>query len=279
MGGLGNQLFQFAAGRRLASRHGSELVLDLGWFRYEAGRFGTPRRYELKGLGVEARTKVLHPRTVAALDLERRRRVSRRRLTLIRQREGDYGVDERVLSADDDVLLIGYWQSETYFADTADAIRAELQISRAPSVVDAQLAGRPKGNAVAVHVRRGDYVSNPTTREFHGVLDRDYYRRALEFVSKRVDDPVFVAFSDEPEWVRRELASELPLNVVSTGDALEDLRSMSRCLHHVTANSSFGWWGAWLGERDGSVICAPQRWFADEQADTGSIVPERWQRL
>lgn len=280
MGGLGNQLFQFAAGRRLASLHRSELVLDLGWFRHEAGGMVTPRRYELDGFELIARSTAIRPRAVEALEAGRRRRFSRLGLEVIRQREGDLAVDERVLNAPDDVLLIGYWQSETYFADVSDAVRDELCIRTAPSksyAIFDRIIG--SSSAVAVHVRRGDYASIPQSQAFHGVLDRDYYRRALAHVAERVPDPVFVAFSDDPDWVERELASELHLTVVSGGDALQELRLMSRCKHYVIANSSFSWWGAWLGEQEESIVVAPQRWFTDACADTRDIVPERWQRL
>jgi len=280
MGGLGNQLFQFATGRRLARRHGSELMLDLGWFRYEGKEFGTPRSYQLGGFELSARAAELPPRFVQAFEAGRRPRFSSLKLDVIRQREGDHAVDARVLNASDDVLLIGYWQSEAYFTDVADTVKAELRLDTAFSeeyVRFGPVVDRP--SAVAVHVRRGDYVSMPTTREFHGVLERDYYRRALAHVAERVADPVFVAFSDEPDWVQGELAGELPMTVVSGGDALQELRLMSRCPHHVIANSSFSWWGAWLGEREASVVVAPRRWFADPRVDTSSIVPERWQRL
>lgn len=280
MGGLGNQLFQIAAGRRLATRHGSELVLDLGWFRHEARHFATPRSYELGDVEFDAHATAVRPRVLKALEAGRRPRFSSLSLEVIRQREGDYAVDERVLEASDDVLLIGYWQSEAYFADAADAVRNELRIRMTyagPYAIFEPVVDGP--SAVAVHIRRGDYVSNPETRAFHGSLDRQYYRRALAYVAERVSDPIFVAFSDDPEWVERELARELDLTVVSGGDALRELGLMSRCTHHVIANSSFSWWGAWLGEQEESIVVAPQRWFADPCVDTRSMVPVRWRRL
>lgn len=280
MGGLGNQLFQFAAGRRLAVRHGAELVLDLGWFKHEGRTLARSRPYALDGFEFDARSTVFHPRALRAFEERRRSPLSRRRLDVIRQRDGDQAVDERVLEAPDDVLLIGYWQSEAYFLDVADLVRSEVRIRAAPTARYAAFdALVERASAVAVHVRRGDYVSNPTTKAFHGVLGRDYYRRAVAHVAERVRDPVLVAFSDEPGWVERELASDLSLTVVSGGDAFQELRLMSRCVHHIIANSSFSWWGAWLGERAGSVVVAPARWFADPDIDASRIVPERWQRL
>jgi hypothetical protein len=281
MGGMGNQLFQFAAGRRLASRHGSELLLDLGWFRHEGKSVATPRSFQLGGFEVAAGLTELQPRVLAGWERKRRWSLSsRRRLEVIRQRDSDAALDERVLGAPDDVLLLGYWQSEKYFVDAADVVRRELRFPDEPDEryahVD-EIARNP--SAVAVHVRRGDYVAHPETSAVHGALGRDYYRRALELVAARVEDSQFLAFSDEPEWVERELAPEFRLMVVTGGDAHQELRLMSRCTHHVIANSSFSWWGAWLGEQNDSVVVAPARWFSDPGVDTSSVIPERWVRL
>jgi len=280
MGGMGNQLFQFAAGRRLASRHGSELLLDLGWFRHEGKSVVTPRSFQLDGFEVAARLTELHPRVLAGWEGKRRSLFSRRRLEVIRQRDSDATLEERVLNAPDDVLLLGYWQSEKYFVDVADVVRRELHFRDEPderyAYVD-DIARNP--SAVAVHVRRGDYVAHPETSAVHGALGRDYYRRALGLVAARVDEPQFLAFSDDPEWVERELASEFRLTVVTGGDAHQELRLMSLCTHHVIANSSFSWWGAWLGEQSDSVVVAPELWFSDPRVDTSSVIPERWVRV
>jgi hypothetical protein len=280
MGGLGNQLFQFAAGRRIALRCGVELVLDLGWFRHEAAAFATPRTYELGPIASNLRAIELSPREIEGLEGTRRRPRSTPRLRVIRQRDGDHSVDERVLEAGDDVLLVGFWQSEAYFADIVGVLRSELRDIGAPQAVDSDLHPLVRHpGAVSVHFRRGDYASNPTARAFHGLLGPDYYRGAVEQVARRVPGAVFAAFSDEPDFVERELAAELGLTILSTGDALQELRLMSRCTHHVIANSSFSWWGAWLGEKEDSVIVAPERWFAEAGVDSSSIVPERWRRL
>jgi hypothetical protein len=267
MGGLGNQLFQYAAARRLALEHDAELALDLGWFRHEGRGLTTRRDFQLERLPIAGRTIEIEPETIARWE---RRRLLRGRngLTVLRQQPDDHGVDERVLAAPDGVLLIGYWQSEQYFSAVADTLRAEL----AP-------AGEPDHGSVALHVRRGDYVRVQSTRDFHGLLPLDYYKAALEYVTERVPDARVLAFSDEPEWVREHLLPEHPISVADTGDAHEDFRLMSSCAHHVIANSSFSWWGAWLGERPGSIVVAPRRWFADERLDTTELVPERWVRL
>ena len=267
MGGLGNQLFQYAAGRRLAERLGTELVLDVGWFRHEGSRLAVHRDFELGSFGLDFRIVELEPGTVARWEARRWRR-PKGALSVVRQRENDNAVDERVLDARDDTLLIGYWQSERYFADVRDLIRGDLALDNGEDAT-----------AVSVHVRRGDYAATPVTRQFHGLLGEDYYRRALELVRGRVPDARVLAYSDDPEWVREHLDSCGPLTLATTGNAHEDLRAMSGARHHVVANSSFSWWAAWLGERDDSVVVAPQAWFAAESVEEGDIVPSRWTRL
>jgi hypothetical protein len=101
----------------------------------------------------------------------------------------------------------------------------------------------------------------------------------LELVARRAAVSRSYAFSDDPEWVERELATSLSLVVVKGETPYDDLRRMAGCRHHIIANSSFSWWGAWLGEGEGSVVVAPKRWFADAAIDTASIVPERWVRI
>ena len=279
MGGLGNQLFQFAAARRLARVHESELVLDLGWFRHEGKRFAAPRPYELGGYGLSVRSTMFSPRAVRAHEV-RGRRFPSTRLEVIRQHDGDYSVDERVLNASDNVLLIGYWQSEAYFADVARVVRDELNVRdgvAAPYARFQHVVDDPA--AVSVHVRRGDYVSSPQTFAFHGVLDRDYYRRAMAHLAERVSDPRFIAFSDDPDWVERELASDLDLTVVRGGNGFQELRLMSRCRHHVIANSSFSWWGAWLNPDPAKRVIVPVRWFNQGPSNTDDLIPSTWTRL
>lgn len=269
MGGLGNQLFQYAAGRRLAIKHETELVLDLGWIRHESHTVTTPREFELEPFNLAADRVEFDPREVASWDGRQRWFSRRSGLTVVRQREGDMRVDSRVLQAGNDVLLIGYWQSEQYFVDIRDVIRAELEVGSIRADV----------GATAVHVRRGDYVAHEQTGAFHGVLPERYYRDALELVTQRSGSSRFSAFSDDPDWVERELAPSLGLELVRNGTPYDDLRRMAGCQHHVIANSSFSWWGAWLGEGEASVVVAPARWFADPTVDTTSVIPDRWVRI
>lgn len=282
-GGLGNQMFQYGAGRRLALHTGAELKLDTSAYatlpdrEYALGAF--PIRAELAGR--EEIERLTEPTWAARLGgrvLGRRPRPPASHV-----REPDWSFHPEILELGDGVYLEGYWQSERYFSDVADTIRRELAPPASRAEVDRRLADRIEATeAVSVHVRRGDYLTSKIARETLGPCGRDYYRRAVELISQRLAAPHAFLFSDDPDWVRDNLELPWPRTVVGADEpraADRDLALMSRCRHHIIANSSFSWWGAWLGEADGSVVVAPRRWFAREDLSSRDLVPGRWERL
>jgi hypothetical protein len=198
-------------------------------------------------------------------------------------RERHFHFDPVVKTLAAPICLEGFWQSERYFSDVADLIRQEFM---APVAMDpdnaavmAQIAAR---SAVSLHVRRGDYVSNPVTNRFHGVCSPEYYRRAVDFISARVEAAHLFIFSDDQEWTRANLRFPLPITFVdvnSSDRGDQDMRLMARCRHHILANSSFSWWGAWLNSSKGKIVVAPQRWFSASDNDTRDLIPESWVRL
>jgi hypothetical protein len=282
-GGLGNQLFEYAAGRSLALRHGAELVLDLS----ELAAATTPRTYALEPFGLPARTvadvRSYEPAPAGSslrvrLGAWRHGRGST--LTVLRQK--GFAFQDEYFAAPDDTHLVGYWQSERYFAEYAHVIREELaRTPRADGPAARALAEVSAAGAasVSVHVRRGDYVADAATNRYHGTLEAEWYRAALAAVEERTGPLRAFVFSDDLNWCRRHLCLSCPVGYVDAGSPADDLLAMSRCVHHVVANSSFSWWGAWLGEGLDSVVVAPRRWVRDESIDTRYVVPERWLRL
>jgi hypothetical protein len=283
VGGLGNQLFQYAAGRSLALRHKAELVLDLSLLLDRQEELATARRFELGCFDVRARTvdgvRSWEPLPSASgLRLRTALRVRRARadFTVLRQR--GFAFQLAFFDAPDDTLLVGFWQSERYFASCGKELRTELALPE-PHPRAAELLERVSHpSSVSVHVRRGDYAHDPSTRRLHGLLSDDYYRNALDVVGRDLD--VFV-FSDDPAYCRHELDLGRPFTVVDLAGepAYEELRIMSACRHHIIANSSFSWWGAWLDPRPDAVVVAPSRWVADPSVDAEHVVPERWIRI
>lgn len=285
-GGLGNQLFQYAAARRLAHVRGAELCLDAS--RLDHPGFRTPRRYELGALNVAAR--LAEAEDLARVRPEPQGPLARLRARLVPHGEGlrrvraaHFHFEPGVLDLPDGVCLDGYWQSERYFADIADLIRGEATPKAPLAGPNAALAKEIEGcEAVSVHVRRGDYLLDPAVRAVHPVCTPEYYSAASAHVAKRTGAPVFFVFGDDADWLRG--AVTLPGRTVIVNhngpeNAAEDLRLMALCRHHVTANSTFSWWGAWLDPRPGKVVVAPERWFGSDRWDTRDLYPAEWVRL
>lgn len=268
-GGCANQIFQYAAGLTLARRLGVELKLDVSW--YETAMPNLPRTYSL-GLfkGVDAR--LVH------------------RLLGQIIREGQFPYQPQLFeNAARKCSLVGYWQCEKYFFGLRDELRERL-LPREPlpaglfttemAILDAG------GRAVFAHVRRTDYVANP----YHVVLPMDYYLEAAALVAGKVPNPVFFIFSDDPEWCEANFKLPYPTTIVRNPDLTEgrhlgredaDLYLMRLCGHAIIANSSYSWWGAWLGaDIKGGMVIAPKVWFGPAfEADPRDIVPGRWIRL
>jgi hypothetical protein len=272
-GGLGNQLFQYAAGRALARARGARLLLDVSG--YDNERLG--RQYRLDRFRVRARAI----RSGGLLGRVRRRvqRCLPQRWRRLVFTEEKLSFDSRLLEIDRSVELRGYWQSERYLAGIAPMLRQELTFRDPPAGANAALAKEIAGvEAVCVHVRRGDYVTNSS----HVVLPAAYYRSAVEHIKETVPAPHYYVFSDAIPWCREHLPLPGPATFVDHNGPeadYEDLRLMSLCKHHVIANSSFSWWGAWLAEWPEQVVVAPGQWFANPSRTTHHLIPDRWERL
>jgi hypothetical protein len=176
--------------------------------------------------------------------------------------------------------LHGNWQSEKYFQEIAAVIRSDFAFKVPVANRNVDLARQiGKVNAVSLHVRRGDYAADPKTNANHGLCSLDYYRKALRLLNERVDQPEIFIFSDDIAWVKANLDIDLPCLFVDHNMGMEsynDMRLMSLCQHHIIANSSFSWWGAWLNPNPDKVVIAPQRWFANANKNVDDLFPEGW---
>lgn len=289
-GGLGNQMFQYAAARALALRRGAPLVLDLAWFSEVLGVAGaTVREYALEpfGLTVETRSAGL-PATLSSSLLARVMRRLRVQLPKLHAgarvfTERSFRFDPQVLGLQPPVWLDGYWQSHEYFADCAQLIRSELGVPRALSPASRHMLAQIQSReAICIHVRRGDYVSNASASATHGLCDMDYYIRGVALLTAGMSAPHCFVFSDDPAWVRENMQLAAPMTVVDVNGpdaAHQDLWLMSACRHFVIANSSLSWWAAWLGASEGKQVVAPARWFREGGVDTSDLIPAGWIRL
>jgi len=269
-GGLGNQLFQYAAARALALRLGTALKLDLSVYR-EAEHL-TPRTFDLGHFSIEASPSGIREELMMQFWSQPRHytvaRIARRwgcPLGLLTLDDLKQGYDPRLENARGDILLTGYWQSERNFAAAEEGIRREFAFRSAPTGRNAELAERIGTiDSVFIHVRRTDYLT-PAWTTVNGHLGLDYYSAAIERMGREVGTPHFFVFSDDPEWTQENLSAAYPMTHVThnTGPmAAEDLRLMSLCRHAIMPKSTFSWWAVWLGARKGVVI-APEGWSLD----------------
>ena len=291
-GGLGNQMFQYAAARGLAERLGVPVRLDTRWFALSPNR-----PFMLDRLRVDAPiatpAELDYFATPAADWIKRRLR----RLLTPAQRAHPwlnhpdvyrepalYVHDPALARRTAPVLIQGYLQTEAYFTQCVDAVRGAFQLRDALSD-ESQRAGQRIAAAawpVSLHVRRGDFAANAHFAAFHGVLPMRYYQRATGIVDRLSGGQAhYFIFSDDPDWVAREFVW-LPARTVLGGNGArpwEDLALMALARDHIVANSSFSWWGAWLNARADKTVIAPRFWISRaELAKTATVdtIPDGW---
>ena len=277
IGGLGNQLFQYAAARRLAEKHSTILKLDITGFEKDKHCLRTYNLhcfYIHESLATNAEINLIQWNLFNRL---------KHKLSSSDGTEKQFDFDPKILDAPNNILLDGYWQSEKYFADISDILRREFVVKYQQDAQSQMFSDRIQSTeSVSLHVRRADYVQNALTNKIHGTCDQDYYDRAIRYIAERVNHPHFFIFSDEPEWVKDNLKIGFPMTVVDCNDAsrnYEDLRLMSTCKHNIIANSSFSWWGAWLNPNPDKLVITPEQWFNDKKRNTKDLIPEQWVKM
>ncbi len=286
MGGLGNQMFQYAAARALAEKRATQVRIDLSWFD-SARLVDAPRHYELDRFSLKQ--NFIDPSRyalVAGQDSSLKIRLygftkGRTKPRVLLCKESGHGFGAQFFDQPNNVLLEGYWQSEKYFIGIRNLILTDFSFGTpATGKNEALLSDINSTNAVSIHVRRGDYANTKAAREIHGLMGLDYYAEAIKQINKRVPDIKFFVFSDDPVWCKQNL--KVPGSAVYVDhnkDGAEDMRLMTACKHHIIANSTFSWWGAWLNPSEEKIVYAPKRWFANKDMDTRDILPESWEKL
>lgn len=286
IGGLGNQMFQYAGARALSIDLDTKLMLDASDF---VG-------YELHH-GYELERVFQIPVTIATnADLDNllgwqksklvRRLLRKLPFKLIGSKhlifEPTFRYWPGIESVNDGSYLMGYWQSELYFSHHAATIRNDFSFKSELSPKNAAIASHIQSvNSVSLHIRRGDYVSDVKTSSTIGLCSPAYYEQAIAKICERVKHPEFFIFSDDMAWVRSNFRIDFPCHFVDHNkglDSFNDMRLMSLCKHHIIANSSFSWWGAWLNTSPEKIVFAPQNWFTNG-TDASDLIPADWARL
>ncbi|MBI5078278.1 MAG: alpha-1,2-fucosyltransferase [Candidatus Yonathbacteria bacterium] len=175
----------------------------------------------------------------------------------------------------------GYFQSEKNFLNIKDKVLKEFTFKNESKIFLLEKSKIDKVNSVSVHIRRGDYVSDPKINSTHGVCSKEYYEQAMSLMRSKVDSPIFYFFSDDIEWVKKEFGEHADFKYVSSPslEEYEELMLMSSCAHNIIANSSFSWWGAYLNKNPNKIVIAPKKWVNIAPDPHPNIIPEGWVRI
>jgi hypothetical protein len=284
-GGLSNQMFQYAAARRLAHIHKTDLKLDINWYLKPQPGI-TPRNFELDNFNISS--TLANEYELIGLDGIAKTHLKHLAIAIFRKilpkilfvNEKQYHFDESILKLQNDVCLFGYYVSEKYFIDIASIIRKEFTVKTAIEGKNKELADLIlNSNSVSIHVRRGDYVSNPEYKKMYGLCSPKYYSDCIHHISQLISNPVFFVFSDDLNWAKENLEIPFEKYFVDNNQnekSFEDIRLMSLCKHNIIANSGFSWWGAWLNTNEQKNVYAPKNWFNDAPYNTKDVIPEKW---
>lgn len=295
-GGLGNQMFQYAMGLAVASKNNEELKLDAtGYDDIRYINADTPRQYRLFPFNISG--SVSAPEEVSKL--RNPFGIFSKALRFFKQRIlKKYYIDYNPsFFKKNHKYIEGYFQSEKNFLEVKDKIIKEftlkkefeseeflmeknkiLGVKNDEDVRRQQSEDSNEMKSVSVHIRRGDYINDEKTKNFHGICFKEYYEKAMEIIKSKIDLPIFYFFSDDIEWVKKEYGMKENFVFVSNGKLqdYEELILMSSCTHNIIANSSFSWWGAWLNQNKNKIVIAPKKWVNIEPNPQPNIIPEGW---
>lgn len=296
MGGLGNQMFEYAAGLALAMRRNTILKVDVFYFR-EGNADG--RTYALDCLNAPAQFATADEVWRLNGQLGRKQELAVKLLSSLGQKrledlltvtgqahhQKQWTYYSEFHDLPDNTWLSGNYQSEKFFAPVAQLLRHQFSFRYPPTPEVEAVAARIKAApSVAVHFRLGDYASNPRFAAGNGVLPISYYESAMALLRERLGSGTkCFFFSDEPEAAARafqqtDVVGEW-VNCCHAANYYDSMRLMAMCDHNIIANSSFSWWAAWLNPNPDKIVIAPKQWFADEHHSTDDLIPEGWERV
>jgi hypothetical protein len=285
-GGLGNQMFQYATARALAEKHKTNVSFDLTLLKDRgAGPHAVFRDFELGPYKIEQKfaseNEIRKFNPVPTGFFQRLRlRIKKVFSPLRTYIELSHVYDPAVMMLPDDFCLVGAFQSEKYFLGIRPALLKAFELTSRSPVCLKMVSEITSKNAVCLHIRRGDYVTNKLYNKLLGVQPVSYYESGLARIASTEKDLHVFVFSDDISWCRDNLKFAFPTTFISEENAgsssHEHVHLMSKCKHFVLANSSFSWWGAWLSEHTNKLVIAPKVWFADGSLDAKDIVPEKW---
>lgn len=284
IGGLGNQMFQYAYALALKKK-GYDVKLDLTSIENYTLHGGYQLNHYKINLPVASSEELIN-----FIDIKKKDKFFALFNKNIFKQVKEHGLNfkERLLKVSDNSYIKGYFQSQKYFLDISKDIKETFSLKNFSEYTKKtkELINNDD-NSVSLHIRRGDYVSNEIANKVHGTCDLEYYYRAVDFLSKKIDYKNIFIFSDDIKWCKENLNLEKYncIYVDSINNKLlphEDIFLMSLCKHNIIANSSFSWWGAWLNTNPDKIVVVPKRWYLKKEKQKQvekSLIPESWFRI
>ncbi|MCX2431350.1 alpha-1,2-fucosyltransferase [Pedobacter sp. GR22-10] len=276
-GGLGNQMFQYAAARTLSNS--GKVYLDFSFLlqnNITTDSF-TARGFEL-GIFKRTKTRISNPYFIRLIRSKRR---IFKTLSPRYQEVKDENIFDFLNNNSSNVYLDGYFQNPLIFRDIRNILMDEFtfpELSKLSKEIELNILSTT--NPVAIHIRRGDYTK-PEIQSYHGILPLNYYKQGIERIKSKVENPIFYIFSDDANWCKENFSFIENSTIVSNLEPWEDMYLMTACQHHIIANSTFSWWGAWLSTNKKQINIAPKNWFKDPQLNLvyQNIIPKNWIKL
>lgn len=281
-GGLGNQMFQYAFAKALTRLKNTKVEFDFGFYKnqnlrtpeLENFRLSLPlvNEYKLFLFGLKPSRFYIRP------IIKLIRSICKPEIVL----EKYFNYNPDVFKSKGLIYFDGYWQSEKYFEDITAEIRSDFAFNSTnlQNTCEYEIVNKP--TTVGVHIRRGDYVSNTHVKNLIGTLPISYYHKAFAEIEKQIQNPNYIFFSDDIEWVKQNFPKKN--NYFYIKQSISGFNSMhlfSLCKHQIIANSSFSWWAAWLNSNSRKIVIAPKFWFVDKnmQMQAGDIIPKKWIKI
>lgn len=278
-GGLGNQMFQYATARALARQ--KKIYFDLSFLKQNpvSTEYFTARKFELAIFSNLRIEKGNHYLIKFLLTKNKLANIFKKYLFnpffKIESINDDNINKALALKKNNFLYLDGYFQNPKHLNKIRNELLKDFEFPELPNNLSNLLNEVESKNSVSIHVRRGDYLK-PEINAYHGILPLEYYHKAVLKIAEKVEDPVFYIFSDDIEWCRKHLIySNIESHFIDNENRQPwmDMNLMSRCKHHIIANSSFSWWSAWLNNQKDKIVIAPLNWY--NEADT-QIIPRQW---
>lgn len=279
-GGLGNQMFQYAIAKAVAKKRNDKFKLDISIYPQQ-----TLRQYELNYFNINENIAT-NEEIIKTAGNENTWFKIKRKLKLNPKRPQSYFrekeiaiFDNSVFNYEKDIYLDGYWQNEEYFKDIKVELLKDFTLKNDISQEAKKYLNDIKNtNAISLHIRRGDYIQNTHTSNIHGVCNLEYYKKAIDYIYKYIQNPTFYIFSDDIAWCKKNFNFlQNKVFVDNTKNAFDDLTLMINCNHNVIANSTFSWWGAWLNSKQDQIVVAPKLWW--ESIPEKNISLDKWIKI